>query len=87
MSSPGTHDLSTLTDAIIFLLAAVVVVTLARRLGANAVLGYLVAGIVIGPHGLALISEVEGTHRLAELGIVFMLFAIGLEMSFDRPKM
>lgn len=86
MSSPGTHDLSTLSDAIIFLLAAVVVVTLARRLGANAVLGYLVAGIVVGPHGLALISEVEGTHRLAELGIVFMLFAIGLEMSFDRLK-
>ena len=86
MPSAGSHDFSILSDAIVFLLAAVAVVTLARRIGVNAVLGYIVAGLIVGPHGLALIGEVEGTHRLAELGIVFMLFAIGLEMSFDRLK-
>ena len=84
MIDAGSHDLSTLRDAIVFLLATVIIVPLMRKLGVNAVIGYLIAGIVIGPYGLALIGEVEGTHRIAELGIVFMLFAIGLELSLDR---
>ena len=75
-----------LRDAIVFLLAAIVVVPLFRRFGVNAVIGYLVAGVVIGPHGLALVREVEGTHELAELGVVFMLFAIGLELSLERLR-
>lgn len=62
------------------------VVPLFRRFGVNSVIGYLVAGVAIGPHGLALIRELEGTHRLAELGIVFMLFAIGLELSVERLR-
>lgn len=86
MTDAGSHDPSILRDAIVFLLATVVIVPLVRKLGVNAVIGYLIAGVIIGPHGLALIGEVEGTHRLAELGIVFMLFAIGLELSFDRLK-
>lgn len=75
-----------LRDALVFLVAAVVVVPLFQRLRANPVIGYLLAGVLIGPFGLALISEVEGTHRLAEYGIVFMLFLIGLELSLDRLK-
>ncbi len=84
MTDIGSHDPSILRDAIVFLLATVIIVPLMRKAGVNAVIGYLIAGMVIGPHGLAMIGEVEGTHRLAELGIVFMLFAIGLELSFDR---
>ncbi|TIP83314.1 MAG: portal protein, partial [Mesorhizobium sp.] len=68
------------------LVASILVVPLVRRLGIDAVIGYLIAGLVIGPYGFGLVSEVEGTHRLAELGIVFMLFAIGLELSFDRLR-
>jgi CPA2 family monovalent cation:H+ antiporter-2 len=75
-----------LQDAIVFLAAAVVVVPLFRQFGVNSVVGYLAAGVTIGPYGFALISEVEGTHRLAELGVVFMLFAIGLELSLERLK-
>jgi CPA2 family monovalent cation:H+ antiporter-2 len=57
-----------------------------RKLGIDAVIGYLIAGLAIGPYGFGLVGEVEGTHRLAELGIVFMLFAIGLELSLDRLR-
>jgi CPA2 family monovalent cation:H+ antiporter-2 len=80
------HDYSLLRDAIVFLMAAILIVPVFRRLGVNAVIGYLVAGLAIGPHGMALIEDVEGSHRLAELGVVFMLFAIGLELSFERLR-
>lgn len=86
MPDTASYEPSILRDAIVFLLAAIVVVPLFRRFGINAVIGYLVAGLIIGPHGLALVHEVEGTHRLAELGVVFMLFAIGLELSLDRLR-
>ncbi|TIL61975.1 MAG: glutathione-regulated potassium-efflux system protein KefB, partial [Mesorhizobium sp.] len=86
MPEPASQDYSLLRDAVILLLAAITVVPLFRRLGVNSVIGYLVAGVAIGPHGLALIRELEGTHRLAELGIVFMLFAIGLELSLERLR-
>lgn len=86
MPDTASYEPSILRDAIVFLLAAIVVVPLFRRFGINAVIGYLVAGVIIGPHGLALVHEVEGTHRLAELGVVFMLFAIGLELSLERLR-
>jgi CPA2 family monovalent cation:H+ antiporter-2 len=86
MTEPASHDPSILVDAIVFLLATVVIVPLVSKLGVNSVIGYLIAGVIIGPHGFALIGEVEGTHQLAELGVVFMLFAIGLELSLDRLK-
>ena len=82
----ASHDPSILVDAIVFLLATVVIVPLVSKLGVNSVIGYLIAGVIIGPHGFALIGEVKGTHQLAELGVVFMLFAIGLELSLDRLK-
>jgi CPA2 family monovalent cation:H+ antiporter-2 len=60
------------------------VVTLFRRLRASAVLGYLVAGALIGPHGLALLQDVKATALLGQFGLVFLLFSIGLELSLDR---
>lgn len=86
MPDAASNDHSMLGDAVVFLLAAIVVVPLFRHFRVNSIVGYIVAGIVIGPHGLTLIRDVEGTHRLAEFGIVFMLFAIGLELSFERLK-
>ncbi len=70
--------------AVIFLLAAVISVPLARRFGLGAVLGYLVAGALIGPQGLKLIFNVEQTAKLSELGVVLLLFVIGLELSPQR---
>ena len=71
-------------EALIFLAAAVVCVPVAARLGLGSVLGYLIAGAVIGPWGLKLVGDVEATQNLAELGVVLMLFAIGLELDPRR---
>ena len=49
-------------------------------------IGYLAAGILIGPHGFGFISDAEGAQTLAEFGVVFLLFTIGLELSFERLK-
>lgn len=80
------NDSEILYDVLIFLLAAVVVVPLLRRLKASSVLGYLAAGIIIGPFGLALIRDSENAHTLAEFGVVFLLFMIGLELSVKRLR-
>lgn len=85
-----------LREIIVFLVAAGVVVPLIRRIGISPVLGFLVVGVAIGPHGFVQFSDIlpwlsygaitdlEGVHTLAELGIVFLLFMIGLELSVDR---
>lgn len=75
-----------LYDVLIFLLAAVVVVPLLRRLRASPVLGYLAAGIIIGPFGLAIIRDSQNALTLAEFGVVFLLFMIGLELSVERLR-
>ncbi|WP_417451465.1 monovalent cation:proton antiporter-2 (CPA2) family protein [Kordiimonas sp.] len=69
-----------LQSALIYLCAAVVAVPLFKRLGLGSALGYLVAGMVIGPWGLQLISDVDAILRFAELGVVLLMFLIGLEL-------
>jgi glutathione-regulated potassium-efflux system ancillary protein KefC len=71
-------------EALIFLAAAVVCVPIAARFGMGSVLGYLLAGAAIGPWGLKLIPEAESAAALAELGVVLMLFVIGLELDPKR---
>ena len=73
-----------MTEALVFLAAAVVIVPLAARAKLGSVLGYLLAGAAIGPWGLALAGDVESTLHLAELGVVLMLFVIGLELDPKR---
>src|SRR6202034_1765666 len=60
------------------------VVTIARRLGLPAIFGYLIVGMGLGPHAIGVVSQTLTTDRLAELGIVFLLFTLGLEFSFPR---
>jgi monovalent cation:proton antiporter-2 (CPA2) family protein len=73
------------THAFIYLLAAVISVPLAKRLGLGSVLGYLLAGVVIGPFGFGFVgTEGEDLMHVAEFGVVMMLFLIGLEL---RPAM
>ena len=71
---------------LVFLLAPVIVVPLFRQLRSSSIVGYLVAGILIGPQALGLIVESELTSLLAELGVAFLLFTIGLELSLARLK-
>lgn len=70
-----------LAQATIYLAAIVIAVPIARRLGLGSVLGYLIAGIVIGPvFGLVAHSQSEDLMHVAEFGVVMMLFLIGLEL-------
>lgn len=73
-----------LSLVLILLAATVFVVALARRLGWPAILGYLIVGLVLGPHALGVISETATVRLLAELGVVFLLFTLGLEFSLPR---
>ncbi len=74
-----------LTAILLFLFAAVVTVPIARRLGIGAVLGYLIAGIAIGPWGLGFIRDVDEILHFSELGVVFLMFIIGLELNPSKP--
>ena len=72
-------------DAIIILLAgSVITVAVFRRLRLPSILAYLLVGVTIGPHGLSWIPHTEDIHFLAEFGVVFLLFTIGLEFSIAR---
>lgn len=73
-----------LETALVFLLAAVIAVPLTKRFRLGSVLGYLLAGIIIGPQELGLISDTSGVTTISEFGVVLMLFVIGLELSPQR---
>ena len=68
----------------LLLLAAVVIVPLAARLGLGAVLGYLLAGVIVGPWALSIIGDVEQILHVAEFGVILLLFVIGLELRPSR---
>ena len=73
-----------LAQVVALLAAGVIAVPLFKRLGLGSVLGYLAAGVIIGPFGLALFSDPEAILHVAELGVVMFLFLIGLEMQPSR---
>ena len=73
-----------LFEAIIYLSAAIIAVPISKRLGFGSVLGYLAAGMLIGPFGFALVQDAEHMLHFAELGVVFLLFIIGLELQPSR---
>lgn len=76
---------ASLFDMLWLLLASVIFVPLFQKIpGGSPVLGYLAAGILIGPYGLSIIRHVHGTKAIAEFGVVFLLFNIGLELSVER---
>nr|WP_225578230.1 monovalent cation:proton antiporter-2 (CPA2) family protein [Rhodanobacter sp. 7MK24] len=70
--------------AVVFLLATVIAVPLTKRFKLGAVLGYLLAGIAIGPQALRLVADNGGIAAISEFGVVLMLFVIGLELSPQR---
>ena len=74
----------TLQSVLILLAAAVLVVIVFRVLKLPAMLGYLLVGVAIGPYGFGLIADAEDTRNLAEFGVVFLMFSIGLEFSLTK---
>lgn len=92
----AAHDIPYLREIVIFLVAAGIAVPALHRLRISPVLGYLIIGGIVGPYGLGLvaadlpllgqivITDIAGVQALAELGVVFLLFMIGLELSLDR---
>ncbi|WP_440110030.1 glutathione-regulated potassium-efflux system protein KefC [Acidovorax sp. BL-A-41-H1] len=78
------HAPTWLTYGFLYLSAAVVAVPLAQALGLGAIIGYLAAGIAIGPWGLGLVSNVQDILHFAEFGVVLMLFLVGLELQPSR---
>ncbi|MGP3590403.1 glutathione-regulated potassium-efflux system protein KefC [Vagococcus sp. WN89Y] len=77
-------DSHSLIQALIYLGSAALIVPIAVRLGLGSVLGYLIAGAVIGPWGLRLVTDAESILHFAEIGVVLMLFVIGLELDPQR---
>ncbi len=73
-----------LSQVLVLLAGSVFVVTLARRLGLPTTMGYLIVGLAFGPHAVGVVSDSDTTRLLAELGVVFLLFTLGLEFSLPR---
>ncbi|MEG0974327.1 MAG: glutathione-regulated potassium-efflux system protein KefC [Comamonas sp.] len=78
------HAPTWLTYTFLYLSAAVIAVPISRALGLGTIIGYLVAGIIIGPSGLKLVSNVQDILHFSEFGVVLMLFLIGLELQPAR---
>ena len=74
----------TLPLILLLLAAAVVVVVIFRMLGLPPILGYLLVGAVLGPHAAGWVPDTDQTRHLAEFGVVFLMFSIGLEFSLAR---
>ena len=77
-------DSHSMIQALIYLGSAALIVPIAVRLGLGSVLGYLIAGCIIGPWGLRLVTDAESILHFAEIGVVLMLFVIGLELDPQR---
>ncbi len=78
------HAPAWLTYTFLYLAAAVIAVPISRALGLGTIIGYLVAGMIIGPSGLQLVSNVQDILHFSEFGVVLMLFLIGLELQPSR---
>ena len=73
-----------LADILILLAAAIIAVPLCQRLGLGSVLGYLAAGVIVGPSGFGFIAQIEEIQGIAEFGVIFLLFIVGIELKPER---
>ncbi len=79
-----SHDIPLFTDLIIIIAAALPIVFLARRMGLPSIAGFVATGVLIGPYGIGLIQDLESVESAAEIGVVLLLFTVGLEFSLSR---
>ncbi len=78
------HDVGILRDLVVLVGVSIPVVALAHRFGIPSIMGFLLTGVATGPHGLGLIGSPESVAEVSELGVVLLLFTIGLELSISR---
>jgi CPA2 family monovalent cation:H+ antiporter-2 len=79
-------ELSLLRDLVVIFAVAVVIVALLKRVKIPPIAGFIVAGVLVGPHALGLVREAHDVEVLAEVGVVLLMFGIGLELSLDRLR-
>jgi CPA2 family monovalent cation:H+ antiporter-2 len=75
-----------IADVVLLITTALLLGVAAERLKQNALIGYLLTGILFGPSGLQVVNDIERVRGLAELGVALLLFTIGLEFSFTRLR-
>ena len=80
----GGHEANYLSDILALLLATVVIVPFFHAIRLGAILGYLAAGVILGPWGLEIISEIDVIRHLGEFGVIFLLFVLGIELKPDK---
>lgn len=79
------HGLTGLLEsAAVLVLAAYVLLMLCARVGAPSIVGYILAGVLIGPAGIGLVAKSDGLATIGDVGVIFLLFALGLEFSFEK---
>src|SRR5687767_12145865 len=78
------HAVVSLQSVLVLLASGVLAVVVCRSLRLPPIIGYLITGLALGPHALGLVSDREETRLLAEFGVVFLMFSIGLEFSLSR---
>ncbi|HSP87595.1 MAG TPA: cation:proton antiporter [Ignavibacteriaceae bacterium] len=78
------HEFAIIRDIVIILLVSIPIIFIFKKLNLPSIVGFLIAGMIIGPYGFQLISEVEQVEVMAEIGVILLLFTIGLEVSFSR---
>lgn len=78
------HDFVIIRDIVIILLVSIPIIFLFNRIQIPSIVGFLIAGMIIGPYGFHLISDVTNIAVMAEIGVILLLFTIGLEVSLDR---
>lgn len=81
------HEADFRTDVLVLLVALLVFVPLFQRLRVGSVLGYLAAGVIVGPQVLGLVAHLDTAKHLGEVGVAFLLFAVGLELKFGRLRL
>jgi Kef-type K+ transport system membrane component KefB len=86
-STRSQRDRQPLFQTVVVLIAFIAFAAIFARLQLGTVLGFLIGGAVIGPSGLGVIRDLEGVHLLAELGVVFLLFSLGLELKLERLRL
>jgi CPA2 family monovalent cation:H+ antiporter-2 len=78
------QEVSIIRDIVIILLVSIPIIFIFRKINLPSIVGFLIAGMIIGPYGFQLISEIEQIEIMAEIGVILLLFTIGLEVSFSR---